>query len=97
VRAAGGAWRSAFTETQTQVSYATRARSVFDGSSSVQNGSGASGAYGQTVGGARAASLGAPRRAMDEAELAALVDAADAELDDFGPGAKPLARDSITA
>jgi hypothetical protein len=34
---------------------------------------------------------------MDEAELAALVDAADAELDDFGPGAKPLARDSITA
>ena len=97
-RAAGGAWRSAFTETQTQVSYATRARSVFDGSSSAGvNGSGASGAYGQTVGGARAASLGAPRRAMDEAELAALVDAADAELDDFGPGAKPLARDSITA
>jgi hypothetical protein len=51
-RAAGGAWRSAFTETQTQVSYATRARSVFDGSSSAGvNGSGASGAYGQTVSG----------------------------------------------
>ena len=96
-RAAGGAWRSAFTETQDQVSYASRARSVFDGSSSSQNGSGASVAYGQTVSGARAASLGAPRRAMDEAELAALVDAADVELDDFGPGKKPLARDSITA
>ena len=87
-RLAGGAWRSAFTETQNQSSYASRARSVFAGSA--RNGDGVG--SGATMG-ARAASLGTERRygAMREAELAALVEAADGALDDFGPGAKPLA------
>ena len=87
-RLAGGAWRSAFTETQNQSSYASRARSVFAGSA--RNGDGVG--SGATMG-ARAASLGTERRysAMSEAELAALVEAADGALDDFGPGAKPLA------
>ena len=80
-RLAGGAWRSAFTETQDQVSYASRARKVFDGS--------ASASFDVPNSGPGAASLGAARRvgAMNEAELAALVEAADGALDDFGPRA----------
>jgi len=78
-RLAGGAWRSAFTETQDQVSYSSRARTVFDGSAS----------FDVPNPGPGAASLGAARRvgAMGEAELAALVEAADGALDDFGPRA----------
>lgn len=78
-RLAGGAWRSAFTETQDQVSYASRARTVFDGSA----------IFDVPNSGPGAASLGAARRvgAMGEAELAALVEAADGALDDFGPRA----------
>ena len=78
-RLAGGAWRSAFTETQDQVSYASRARTVFDGSA----------IFDVPNSGPGAASLGAARRvgAMNEAELAALVEAADGALDDFGPRA----------
>lgn len=78
-RLAGGAWRSAFTETQDQVSYASRARTVFDGSAN----------FDVPNSGPGAASLGAARRvgAMNEAELAALVEAADGALDDFGPRA----------
>jgi hypothetical protein len=78
-RLAGGAWRSAFTETQDQVSYSSRARTVFDGSAS----------FDVPNPGPGAASLGAARRvgAMNEAELAALVEAADGALDDFGPRA----------
>ena len=80
-RLAGGAWRSAFTETQDQVSYSSMARTVFDGSAS----------FDVPHPGPGAASLGAARRvgAMGEAELAALVEAADGALDDFGPRARP--------
>ena len=79
-RLAGGAWRSAFTETQDQVSYSSRARTVFDGSARDLD---------LPNPGPGAASLGAARRvgAMGEAELAALVEAADGALDDFGPRA----------
>ena len=64
-----------------RVSYASRARKVFDGS--------ASASFDVPNSGPGAASLGAARRvgAMNEAELAALVEAADGALDDFGPRA----------
>ena len=98
-RLAGGAWRSAFTETQDQVSYAARARSVFDGTArDGRNGDALTGS-GATTGAARGrpSSLGAERRyrAMGEADLAALVEAADEALDDFGPGARSNAADAL--
>ena len=72
--------RDRFTETQDQVSYSSRARTVFDGSARDLD---------LPNPGPGAASLGAARRvgAMGEAELAALVEAADGALDDFGPRA----------
>ena len=81
----GGAWRSAFTEAQNQVAYATRNKAVFEPTT-----------------GPNAASLGATYDSsfrnlygqLGEAELAALVAAADSSLDDFGPGSRPLAGDT---
>ena len=81
----GGAWRSAFTEAQNEVAYATRNKAVFEPTT-----------------GPNAASLGATYDSsfrnlygqLGEAELAALVAAADSSLDDFGPGSRPLAGDT---
>ena len=79
----GGAWRSAFTEAQNQAAYATRVRAVFDPANFGSRNAAALGASASTM----------PAR-LSETELAALVAAADASLDDFGPNAEPLAADT---